>query len=71
MLSTYWSWPDVFSKRINNELPDKVVPHYISEVTFVEDLVGVLHRDLSEAFDLLVVDHQLHSGSQSDFPAFL
>ena len=44
---------------------------YLCEVTFVKDLVDVLHGDLSEAFDLLVVDHQLHGGSQLDFPAFL
>jgi hypothetical protein len=52
-------------------LPDKVVSHYLGEVTFVQDLVDMLHRDLSEAFDLIVVDHQLHGGSQLDFPAFL
>ena len=45
--------------------------NFLGEVTFVKDLVDVLHRDLSEAFDLLVVDHQLHGGSQLDFPAFL
>ena len=45
--------------------------HYLGEVTFVEDLVDVLCRDLSEALDLLVVDHQLHGGSQLYLPAFL
>ena len=29
------------------------------------------HRNISEALDLLVVDHQLHGGSQLDLPAFL
>ena len=45
--------------------------NFLGEVTFVKDLVDVLHGDLSEAFDLLVVDHQLHGGSQLNFPAFL
>ena len=45
--------------------------HYLSEVTFVEDLGDVLHRDFSEALDLLVVDHQLHGSTQLDFLAFL
>jgi hypothetical protein len=69
--NTYWSWSDVFSERLHNELPDEVVSHCLSEVTFVEDLVDVLHGDLSEAFDLPVVDHQLHGGSQLYLPAFL
>jgi hypothetical protein len=47
------------------------VSHNLGEVTFVENLGDVLHRDLSEALDLLVVDHQLHGGSQLNFPAFL
>ncbi len=68
---TYWSWSDFFSERLHNELPDKIVSNFLGEVTFVKDLVDVLHGDLSEAFDLLVVDHQLHGGSQLDFPASL
>ena len=69
--NTYWSWSDVFSERLHNELPDKIVSHNLGEVTFVEDLVDVLHGDVSEAFDLLVVDHHFHGGSQLDFLAFL
>ena len=69
--NTYWSRPDVFSKRLHNEFPDEVVSHYLGEVTFVQDLVDVLHGDLSEAFYLLAVDHQLHGSSQLDFSAFL
>ena len=44
---------------------------YLGEVTFVKDLIDMLHGDLSEAFDLPVVEHQFHGGSQLDFPAFL
>ena len=45
--------------------------HYFGEVTLVEDPGDVPHRDISEAFDLLVVNHQLHGGSQLYLPAFL
>jgi hypothetical protein len=69
--NTYWYGSDVFSERLHNELPDKVMSHYLSEVTFVEDFGDVPHGDLSKALDLLVVNHQLHGGSQLDFPAFL
>ena len=69
--NTYWSRADVFSERLHNEFPDEVVSHYLGEVTFVKDLVDVPHRDISEAFDLLVVNHQLHGGSQLYLPAFL
>jgi hypothetical protein len=69
--NTYWSGSDVFSKRLLNELPDKIVSDHLCEVTFVEDHIDVLNRDLSEALNLLAVDPKLHGSSLLYFPASL